>query len=87
MHLYEENVEKSFSQNVLKTNGWNLQWVIKVVRYFSYNQNFVICLCPWAIYICKVYQISHGAFWQKGIANLFKWYYANLQAGLHVHIW
>ena len=29
MHLYGENVEKSFSQNVLKTNGWNLQWVIK----------------------------------------------------------
>ena len=24
MHLYVENIEKSFSQNVLKTNGWNL---------------------------------------------------------------
>ena len=29
MHLYGENVEKSFSQNVLKTNGWNLQRMIK----------------------------------------------------------
>ena len=25
IHLYGENVEKSISQNVLKTNGWNLQ--------------------------------------------------------------
>ena len=41
MHLYGENVEKSFSQNVLKTDGWNLQWVIKGVKHFSYNQNFV----------------------------------------------
>ena len=30
MHLYGENVEKSFSYNVLKTNDWNLQCVIKV---------------------------------------------------------
>ena len=45
MHLYGENVEKSFSQNILKTNGWNLQCVIKVVKYFSYNQNFV----PWGL--------------------------------------
>ena len=28
-------------KNVLKTNDWNLQWVIKVVKHFSYNQNFV----------------------------------------------
>ena len=33
MHLYGENVQKSFPQNVWKTNGWNLQWVIKVVKY------------------------------------------------------
>ena len=46
MHLYWENVEKSFSQNVLKTNGWNLQCVIKVVKHFSYNQNFV----PWGLF-------------------------------------
>ena len=25
MHLYGENTEKSFSQNMLKINGWNLQ--------------------------------------------------------------
>ena len=35
MHLSGENVEKSFSQNVLKTNGWNLQWVIKVEEHLS----------------------------------------------------
>ena len=33
--LYGENVEKSSSKNVLKTNGWNLQCVIKVVKHFS----------------------------------------------------
>ena len=27
--LYEENIEKSFSQNVLKINGRNLQCMIK----------------------------------------------------------
>ena len=45
VHLYEQNVEKSFSQNVLKTekciNGWNLQCMIEVLKHFSYNQNFV----------------------------------------------
>ena len=30
-HLYGENVEKSFSHNLLKTNSWNLQCMIKVV--------------------------------------------------------
>ena len=38
-HLYKENVEKSFSQYVLKTNGWNLQCMIKEVKLFSYGQN------------------------------------------------
>ena len=38
--LYGENVEKSFPQNVLKNNG-NLLCTIKVVKLFSYNQNFV----------------------------------------------
>ena len=33
MHLYGENFEKSFSQNVLKTDGWNLQNLIKEVKY------------------------------------------------------
>ena len=32
MHFYGENVDKSFSQNVLKNNGWNLQCVIKVTN-------------------------------------------------------
>ena len=42
MHLYGENIENSVSQNVLKTNGWNLQTMIKVANPFSYNQNFVL---------------------------------------------
>ena len=37
MHLYGENTENSVSQNVLKTNGWNLQYMIKVANTFSYN--------------------------------------------------
>ena len=41
IHLYGENVEKSFSQNVLKINGCNLQCMIIAVKHFSYNQNFV----------------------------------------------
>ena len=32
-HLYGENVEKSFSQNVLKTNGLNLQYMFEVVNF------------------------------------------------------
>ena len=32
MHLYGENVEMSFSQNVLKTKGWNLQCMIKLLK-------------------------------------------------------
>ena len=36
---YGEN-EKSFSENVLKTTGWNLQCMIKVSNSFSYNENF-----------------------------------------------
>ena len=36
MYLYGENIEKSFSQNVLKTHGWNLQCMIIVVELFSY---------------------------------------------------
>ena len=39
--LYGENVEKSFSENVLNTNSWNLQSMIKLVTIFSYNQTFV----------------------------------------------
>ena len=36
--LYLENVEESFSENVLKTHGWYLQHMIEVVKHFSYNQ-------------------------------------------------
>ena len=46
MHLYGENVEKSFSQNVSKTNGWNLQSVIKVVKHFSYILVIIKILFP-----------------------------------------
>ena len=40
IHLYGENVEKSFSQWIIKTTGWNLQGMIKLVKLFSYYQNF-----------------------------------------------
>ena len=43
MHLYWENIEKSFSENVWKTYSWNLQCMI-IANPFSYNQNFV----PWS---------------------------------------
>ena len=45
------NVEKSFCQIVLKSNGWNLQYMIKAVNPLSYNQYFVptgcvhVCVC------------------------------------------
>ena len=46
------------TQKVLKTNGWNLQCMIKVVKGFSYNQNFVPCqlsaLAPLAINKYKI---------------------------------
>ena len=45
IYLYGENAEKSFSQNVLKTNGWNLWYMIKIVKLFNYNQNFVPSGC------------------------------------------
>ena len=41
MQLYGENIAKSFSHNVLKTNSWNLQCLIKVANPLRYNQNFV----------------------------------------------
>ena len=40
IHLYGENVEKSFSQYVLKTKGWNLQYMIKEEKLFRHYQNF-----------------------------------------------
>ena len=46
IYFYGENVEKSFSQNVLQINGRNLQCMNKVVKLFSYDQNFV----PWGLY-------------------------------------
>ena len=47
-------VEKSFYPNVLKTNGWNLQCMIRIVKHlvsikflglFSYNQIFGLYTC------------------------------------------
>ena len=91
MHLYRENVEKSFSQNVLKTNGRNLQFMIKVVKLLRYNQNFV----PWVlsalapvIYRCMYKSLN--VFFEsarpnfarfnmgpsvEGRDNLFKWFH------------
>ena len=37
MYLYKENVEKSFSQKVLKTYGWNLLvWDLPCMQQASY---------------------------------------------------
>ena len=55
--MYEENVEKSFSQNILKTNGWNLQCMIKIVIILVTIKFWplgIICPCPWAIYMYKI---------------------------------
>ena len=37
MNWYGKNIEKTVSQNVFKTYGWNLQCMIKVANPFSYN--------------------------------------------------
>ena len=41
VHLYGEYIDNSVSQNVWKTNDWNLQCMIKAANPFSCNQNFV----------------------------------------------
>ena len=52
--------KKNFLKNVLKTNGWNLQCMIKavkVVKLLSCNQNFIPCgiySCPRALYMYTV---------------------------------
>ena len=58
-HIYGENVEKSFSQNILKTNGWNLQCMMKVVKCFSYNGNFVL----WGLYTYKIASLFKCLLW------------------------
>ena len=40
-----ENIEMSFYQNILQTNGWNVQFIIILLKLFSYNQNFA----PWGL--------------------------------------
>ena len=45
IHLYRMNVEKLFSQYILKTNGWNVQRMIKEVKLFSYRQNVLPHFC------------------------------------------
>ena len=58
MYLYGENIENSVSYNVLMTNGWSLQCMIKVANPRSYNQNFDLpgfsALASPAIYIYKI---------------------------------
>ena len=39
IYFYGENIEKSFFQWIIKTNGWSLQSMIKVVKLFSFCQN------------------------------------------------
>ena len=80
--------EKSFSQSVLKTNGWNLQYIIKVIKLLvtvNMLSSGVICQCLWAKYKYKTMlslnvffpdhfrQILHGLSVKRGTANLFKW--------------
>ena len=60
-----------------------LQCIIKVVKVFSYNQNFVLRelsdLAPglhvhlWNC-LTNFHQISHGAFCLRDIDKLFKWF-------------
>ena len=56
--MFAEKVEKSFSQNVFKANGSNLQCRIKFLKVFSNNQKCLspggICPCHWAIYMYKI---------------------------------
>ena len=68
IYYYGENFEKSFSQNVLKTDGLNLQCLIKVVKLIIYNQNFVpwgSALAPW-LYTC----IELCNFWMSSSLKL-----------------
>ena len=44
---------KIISQTVLKTTGWNLQFMIKQIKLFGNVQNFVFCPYPCAIYLYK----------------------------------
>ena len=69
--LYGENAEKTFSLYVLKTNGRNLQCMIKVVNPFCYNQDCVPCC--WAIYWYEImfHKISHGAFCRRDLDFFF----------------
>ena len=71
LHLYGENAEKTFSLYVLKTNGRNLQCMIKVVNPFCYNQDCVPCC--WAIYWYEImfHKISHGAFCRRDLDFFF----------------
>ena len=40
IHLYGDDIEKSFSQWIVKTLGWNIECMIKLVKLLSYCQNF-----------------------------------------------
>ena len=90
--LFRENVEKSFSQNVVKTSSWNLQCMIKVVKPFSYNQNIhkiVLSLNSFSETnsLINFHQISYGFFCQRDIDSLFKWFHIIEQDSSHAHIW
>ena len=43
IHLFRENVEKSFSTDIWKPNGWNSQRITKLFKLLICNQNFVYC--------------------------------------------
>ena len=84
-----QTFEKSFSQNVLKTNGWYLQGMIQIVKNFSFNQNVVRWgLSALASGPCRIFQwlflwpvLPH--FCKRGMVILFKWFCTFEQDGHH----
>ena len=88
--LYGEKLKNHFPKMYLKTNGWNLQFMIKVVKPFRNDQTFVPCefsaLVHKRIYLVifkhlflwnhltNSHQISHGSFCLRDIDNLLNGY-------------
>ena len=70
MHLYGENVEKLFSQNVLKMHGLNLQCMIIEVKLFSYKSKF----CPLGLSSLApgLKLLGHFSSRTQDLPNLFK---------------
>ena len=88
MQLYKIYIENSFSETVLKFNGWNLKCMINVANPYICNSHFVprgLYVLVFLSLICihvengitrnsstSFHQISHGAFCRRCIVNFFK---------------